>query len=430
MVIKDKNTREVSKNTTILPFKRFSLDTTEDPKKIFNFPFLINSETISVIKNDGRVMFIIRGPPYTKKTKLSNMLRETYPASPFCCMVKLTENYETKDDSSNLKHETLEQTRQDCTKAVLEACRSKKSTIIIQNSHMRKKEIQPWLDLAAEFDYIVIMAATMYKFDITPEALIREDGLHVSYLQKRFNEWEDVPPLFTAWFISPNDSEKLRSITFEKLRVLNKIKLIRSWFETDVANYFQPRENMCSLAGYSANADAMKKYYFSNDVQQRYGKCYPIFILGFLITKTDVIGVAKLNENGISLVMDDLIKRNGNKAMREIPKSILQYGKTTKFPFGADLPPKSSGFLYRKGEKVSAKLCRPIHVAQKGFDVFNLEKVSEQFQEGLQLMSDKDGNLNEKYFFKSRIYKLSDDLWFTNVMEKFRFSTIFTGFYV
>ncbi|XP_015909742.1 uncharacterized protein [Parasteatoda tepidariorum] len=408
--------------------KKYPLDTKEDPRKIFNFEYLTNVNTISHIKYHGRVMFIIRGIFSSKKTKLSDLLQETYPGSSYCSGVRLLEKFDLKDDPSVLDSKISKATIDECIKLVEEACRSSQPTIVVQNSHMRKIEMLVFLKLAIKYDYIVIVASTMHKFYITPEAVARRSHLNTTYIYIRLNQWEDVPPLFTAWFISANDSEFMRGITFEKLKVLNKIKLFRSWFETDdVASYFQPRANLCCLAGYSTDEDVMKNYYLSQDVQKVYGKCFPIFILGFLITKSDIIGVAQISTDAKSLVMDDL-----NKSSRiitsETPSDILHYGRTTQFPEKAKLPPKSSGF-WMKGKKLSAEICRPIHIAQKGFDVFNMEKVIEQFKEGLQLMSDSDGSLNKRYF-ESKIYKLNDDLWFTNVMEMICFSTIFTGFYV
>lgn len=55
---------------------------------------------------------------------------------------------------------------------VEDACKKNESPVIIQNTHMRKWELQMYLDLAAVYNYTVIMAITLYKFNVTPEVCI------------------------------------------------------------------------------------------------------------------------------------------------------------------------------------------------------------------------------------------------------------------
>lgn len=45
----------------------------------------------------------------------------------------------------------------------------RESPIIVQNTHMRKFELQIYLDLAAIYNYVVVMAITLYKFDVTAQ---------------------------------------------------------------------------------------------------------------------------------------------------------------------------------------------------------------------------------------------------------------------
>ncbi|GFU74283.1 2',3'-cyclic-nucleotide 3'-phosphodiesterase [Trichonephila clavipes] len=52
-----------------------------DSGDIFLFPFTTDEVSIKFIKEHGRIMFIIRGPPGTGKDSLTNMLVDCYSKS-------------------------------------------------------------------------------------------------------------------------------------------------------------------------------------------------------------------------------------------------------------------------------------------------------------------------------------------------------------
>lgn len=54
---------------------------------------------------------------------------------------------------------------------VKNACQSNCHPIIVKNTHMKKFELQKYLDYAAEYNYTVIMAVTLHKFKVTPEVI-------------------------------------------------------------------------------------------------------------------------------------------------------------------------------------------------------------------------------------------------------------------
>lgn len=65
--------------------KKYSLGSDVDKEVVFDFHFLMQEDTVSYIKEHGKIMFILRGPPSTGKATLSEMLTSTYPDAAFCC---------------------------------------------------------------------------------------------------------------------------------------------------------------------------------------------------------------------------------------------------------------------------------------------------------------------------------------------------------
>ncbi|KFM72369.1 NEDD4-binding protein 2-like 1, partial [Stegodyphus mimosarum] len=146
--------------------KKYIPGSDADSEDIFQYPFTMESGTINFIKNHGHIMFIVRGPPGSGKNTLSKMLAECYASAVVCC----ADDYFNDQFSRPVRcKESLAASHKYCKKKVSDACKKNRHPIIVQNTHMRKFEFQPYLDLAAEFDYTVIMAITTHKFEISPE---------------------------------------------------------------------------------------------------------------------------------------------------------------------------------------------------------------------------------------------------------------------
>lgn len=55
-----------------------------ESSEIFDFPFTDDDCTMDFLKDHGRIMFIIRGPPGTAKNSLSRMLTNQYTTATVC----------------------------------------------------------------------------------------------------------------------------------------------------------------------------------------------------------------------------------------------------------------------------------------------------------------------------------------------------------
>ncbi|XP_015916194.1 2',3'-cyclic-nucleotide 3'-phosphodiesterase-like [Parasteatoda tepidariorum] len=410
--------------------KKYPLDCNASAKEIFSMPFLCDINSISNIKKHGRIMFIIRGPPYTMKTKLSDLLKEIYPNAVYCSAVKLITD--GKIDKS-----VITSAHTNCQKKVEVAC-LKNELIILQNSHIKRYELKSYLNLAAKYDFTVIMAITTYKFDITIEALEKAEKqrngvLGNKYLNNALRHWEDVPPMYTGWFISPEDSECLRCITLQILETLSHCDTVLKHLPSDdITNYFHPRQMLGCLAGYTKDQAAMKKYYMSDLIQLSYGKCFIITIVGYLVTTSDIIGIVHLNRNMKSLILYDL-NEDDDESLDQIPGNASQHGKTVEFCNKEKYKP---GIIvennWLEGEEINIAMSSFMHIAQRNFNVFNLQKLRKDFKKSLQFITDTNGIIHQDVYIDdgtTKFCKLRGDALLIKAPQKILMNAIFTGFY-
>ncbi|CAL1282618.1 unnamed protein product [Larinioides sclopetarius] len=423
--------------------KKFMLGSDVDKEVVFDFQFLVNEETVSYIQEHGKVMFLIRGPPSTGKATLSEMIREKYPTATFCCADHYFKN---SFNSPSRTRESLKLSHEYCANKANVACENNARVIIIQNTHMRKWEMQHYLNLAATNNYIVIMAITLYRFDVTAEALLANntDGLNINYFRKRLLQWEDIPPQLTGWFLCPEDASYLQSLALESLKGLTTDEEFCHIFEVynkdEVMHYFKARRLLCCLAGYATDAYEMKNHYLSNIVQYLYGKCFTITILGYHITPSVINAVVQV-DNKMELLMfegchdyvknyefSDFMNRLG------INDNLSEHGKTCEFK---NLPSESATATleeWEDGEVFLAKKCSFIHLAQKGDDVFDAGELIKEFKKSLLFAADVEGKFTSESFNElnngTAVCRITDNEWLIKAPKKISIQTIFTGLYI
>nr|XP_015916199.2 uncharacterized protein LOC107446144 isoform X2 [Parasteatoda tepidariorum] len=282
------------------------------------------------------------------------------------------------------------------------------------------------------------MAITTYKFDITIEVLDeaekqRNGGLGSKYLSTALKNWEDVPPMYTGWFISPQDSECLRCITSQILETLSYCEaVLKHLASDDITNYFHPRQMLSCLAGYTKDQAAMKKYYMSDLIQLSYGKCFIITIVGYLVTTSDIIGIVHLNRDMKSLILYDL-NEDDDESLDQMPGNISQHGKTVEFD---NKEIYELGRItendWLEGEEINIAMSSFMHIAQRNFNVFNLHKLRKDFKESLQFVTDTNGIIHQDVYIDdgtTKFCKLTEDALLIKAPQKILMNAIFTGFY-
>ncbi|KAG8179405.1 hypothetical protein JTE90_026305 [Oedothorax gibbosus] len=424
--------------------KKYSLGSDVDKEVVFDFPFLLQEDTVSYIKNHGKVMFILRGPPSTGKATLSEMLTTTYPEAEFCC----ADSYFKNSFASPVRSKaSIADSHVYCEKKAKEACLSNAKTIIVQNTHIRKWEMQPYLDLAAEFHYTVIMAITLYRFDVTPEALLANntDGLDIRYFRNRLRQWVHVPAVAMGWFLGPQDSAFVLASLLESLKELTgDAKFCRVFDVYDsgkIINYFRAKKVVFCVAGYSSDPSEMEKHYLSDEVQYFYGKSFSITILGYLINTSGAYAIVHLNEEMQLLTLDN--KQTPGKrydiadymANLEVNSNLFNHSKTTVFKedkIEEGITAVEENWLDEEEFKVAR--CSFIQLAVREEDLFKIDSTRKEFQSSMQLLADEDGVLSYSNFTElengTQICRLEDESWVVKAPKKMVVKSIYSGLYV
>ncbi|GBM52477.1 hypothetical protein AVEN_36325-1 [Araneus ventricosus] len=423
--------------------KKFMLGSDVDKDVVFDFQFLVNEETVSYIQEHGKVMFLIRGPPSTGKATLSEMITEKYPKATFCCADHYFKN---SFNSPSRTKESLKLSHEYCANKANAACENNSRVIIIQNTHMRKWEMQHYLNLAATNNYVVIMAITLYRFDVTAEALLANntDGLNINYFRKRLRQWEDIPPVLTGWFLCPEDASYLQSLALESLKGLTADEEFCHIFEVynpdEVAHYFKARRLLCCLAGYATDSYEMQNHYLSNIVQYLYGKCFKITILGYHVTPSVVNAVVHVDDKMELLMFEgchDYVKNcDFSDYMNKlgITDNLSEHGKTYEFKNQSSESATATLEEWDDGEVFLAKQCSFIHLAQRGEDVFDAGELRKKFKKSLLFAADVEDKFTSECFNKlnngTAVCRVTDNEWLIKAPKKIGFKTIFTGLYI
>lgn len=414
--------------------RKYPLGTDVDKEEIFNYPYLTEEDTVSFLKDYGRVMFIIRGPNSTMKATLSEMLMTKYPTSQHCC----ADHYFSKTFSSPQRNkETLTAAHKYCQKKVEAACMKNESPIIVQNTHIRKSELQNYLDLAAVYNYTIIMAVTLYKFNVTPKALerINPDGLNLQYFRNRLRQWEDVLPFFTGWFLSPSDSAVvLKSLQKTLSTLLDDGKFCRvfnCYDDDSIWNYFSGRRNLYCIAGYSYDVHNMRTYYFSDEVQGCYGKSYFITIYGYLITQSGVVGIVNIEEEMKHLLLIDNTEAKDNICEKfdsiGLNDNINEYKTNVPLFHENVISEKHVTFVDWIDDFIDLKNCKLIHIAQKKSEPFDLRIIKDSFFKTLNSIDDY---VQYTEIENINVCRLPQNEWLIKLPKKIKVRTLFTGLYV
>ncbi|GFS99258.1 uncharacterized protein NPIL_563531 [Nephila pilipes] len=425
--------------------KKFTLGSDVDPDVVFDYQFLINKETVSYIQEHGKFMFLIRGPPGTGKATLSEMITEKYPKAAFCCA---DDYFKNSFASPTRSKDSLKLSHDYCRKKADTACANNTRLIIVQNTHMRKWEMQYYLNLAACYNYVVIMAITLYRFDVTPQSLLANntDGLEYSYFRKRLQQWEDIPPTLTGWFLCPKDASYLQYLALNTLKSLigdGKFCRIFELYDTDaVVNYFKARRLQICLAGYATDSLEMKEHYKSNIVQYLYGKCFTIQILGYHITLSGMSAIVRVDD-----VMELLMYEGKNKFSRNcdfsnymnalgINNNKFEHEKTIAFKDQSEPPETATVVLeeWKEDEGINASKCSFIHLAQKNDDAFEIGKLRKKIKASLFAASDDKGQIPDASYIEldcgTKVCRMQENEWLVKAPMKISIQSLFTGLYI
>ncbi|KAG8179406.1 hypothetical protein JTE90_026306 [Oedothorax gibbosus] len=423
---------------------------------IFDFPFMTDETTIDFLKDHGRIMFIIRGPPGTGKVSLSEMLIDQFPTATVCSADAYFEN---TFSTQKREREALRQSHEFCHAAVETACQSDDHPIIVKNTHMKRFELQTYLNFAAQYNYTVIMAVTLHKFKVTPEILAKSNtkGLSVEYFKRRLKQWEEVIPVCVGWFPNQEDMFHLLNELQKALDALlgdGKFCRVMNMFDkAELLMHYKARMLLYSIAACEERTDCYKLrgYYLSEKVQEDYGKCFTTTILGYLVTPSFICAVVHLNDtqkalrqkqernkpksDGIDSLVKSLNRLELENKSIESEENLKQHTKTThlgdKF---VSLKTTAMDKVCSDDRVINVDDCGCMLLAETGGTYHHPKEVLDSFLELMNGGADENGEIRSDQLIEleenMRAYRFPNDAWLIKPPYDLSFTTVFTGLYV
>ncbi|CAH8509335.1 unnamed protein product [Schistosoma intercalatum] len=201
--------KEKSYNSTPGQLKSIS-SSLQGPKVIkeyVKFPFLTDDEMGNwIIKS--RFMFILRGPPGSGKSFVSECIRIRFPMAKIFSADDFfyleSNGYEYQFDTSRLS-----EAHEWCHNNAYNAACSGYSPIVIDNTNTRSWETRYYTDMARRFHYFVIMVIpqTPWRFDAETLTMRNVHFVSLETIEAKVRNFEHIYPLYYGWFWSAPPSE-------------------------------------------------------------------------------------------------------------------------------------------------------------------------------------------------------------------------------
>lgn len=415
-----------------------------DAEDIFKFPFFDDEETVQFIKNHGRIMFIVRGPPGTGKRTLTDMVLRYY-SNGVCCSA---DDYFSKTFNSAVRtRESLKQSHDYCHTQVKQECTKGTHPVIVSNTHMKKFEMQEYLNYAAEYGYTIVMAITTDKFEVSPEILAKSNtkGLTKEYFEKRLKQWENVYPILTGWFLCLDDTsfvlKQLQSALDALLEDGKFCRVFNAFDREELFQSFKAKEMLFCIAGYSKNTSyELKDYYQSTKVKASYGKSFRITIEAFVVTVSDIIAIVQITGNLRQLIYEQNYEMDSyDEEKDDIVARFKSFSMQNAYNFKTiDLSkdfsknPKTAVLEGRNSQVLNIKNCSLVHLAQKGEKAFSAQRIMHLFK-NIFNGTNQSGDILDQFSEIKDGYQMSrlpKDAWLVKPPKNISVNTVFTGLYI
>lgn len=170
---------------------------------------------------------------------------------------------------------------------------------------------------------------------------------------------------------------------------------------------------------------------FYLQVQECYGRSYVITILGYLITKSAVMGIVSFDEDISHLTLriksdcEDSISENLSAII--VNESINEYKSTIPWPSDLDASEKAIAFDDSQSEAANLRNCKLIHVAQNLEKSFDIRSIENEYFETLESLSD---DIEYSQLEDINVCRLPDEKWLVELSKKIPVKTLFTALYV
>ncbi|XP_028392960.1 2',3'-cyclic-nucleotide 3'-phosphodiesterase-like [Dendronephthya gigantea] len=422
-----------------------SRPTTDQKKQQFlNFPFIEHCETIRLLAQ-FHVMFILRGAPGSGKTTVARAILEQAKDQAIVCSA---DDFRYNENGEYVwQKEKLEETHNKCKKKAEEFAALGKPSIIIDNTNIRTFEVEPYMKIAQQYGYVVVLVEPKTPWKHQARELVKKTPHNVPLgtIFKRLEDFDEILPYYFGWFLSPEDSVKLptmaKDILSKSLQVAEFQHFIKAFAARfteeftvdDIVSYYlmnEQKEPYHVTACFSPRGKYLggSPYHKARAVVGALGQISFVSIVGLVVTENTFSARVTLTNTQRKLWMkeDQRCPRKGHGYGRVVSPWAVQ-GITRslqKLPLEDSARPVTDrrDNCSDASTHITLGTRQNVNPVQAKYDVeavINLEVTSEEFEEYTLV----DG--------VGMIRKYSDDVWalYFNQANIMKIPVIFSGHY-
>ncbi|XP_066950247.1 2',3'-cyclic-nucleotide 3'-phosphodiesterase-like isoform X2 [Macrobrachium rosenbergii] len=289
----------------IPPAKRLKPD-----EKYVDFPFLRDDNTVEYIRR-SKLMIILKGLPGSGKSTLAENIKKVYENAVVCS----ADHFFMVDGQYNFNPQKLKDAHGNCQKKAVQAAKRNCSVIIIDNTNIKNWESSVYLQMCKKYHYVAIIVEpqTPWCFDV--QELVRKNSHEIKeeIIVRKLNDYQAALPIYYAWFLNEPDSLRVSKIAWQWLEkaLLEIDDFFRDFKQItklssvdDILQYFV-NENITlhTTAKFTGRGKPHGSLEYINDpeVKCALGQCYPLNIIGFVITPRTFGARIKLTDEELEL---------------------------------------------------------------------------------------------------------------------------------
>ncbi|CAF0962127.1 unnamed protein product [Brachionus calyciflorus] len=271
--------------------------------------FLSDFDTIEFVKK-SKVLFVNRGLPGSGKSTLAREIIEIY-GKENTVLCEGDDFFTNEYGVYKYQRDKVNECNLFTQNRVRSACNLGKTCVIADDTHLTYSDIEPYIQIAKEFNYILVLIEprSSHKFDVDKLFTMCKHNVSKATIKKKLDDFQLIFPRYYAWFLNEIDSKYLCNLareTFEKCVNLSQnlsndfIVLKKSLDPRALFEFRNELQLHCTSKFIGQNIDSNKDsrdYCFNLEVNENIGKVFSLELSGFSISDRTLVGDVRLKKN-------------------------------------------------------------------------------------------------------------------------------------